>query len=65
MYCICGAEENLFIKFILSIFESNDYYISCILIIKLTPIMTDVTVAPWVASRNRVTMWMKASSPFS
>ena len=30
MYCICGAEANLFINFIVSVFLSNGYKISVI-----------------------------------
>ena len=57
MYCMCGAEANQFIIFMLSMFLSNRYNISFIFnLLSYDVQWADVTVVLWVTNKNTVTM---------
>ena len=65
MYCIYGAEVDVFINFMLSAFLSNGYNIPFVFYLKaIISKWADVTVELWVASRTTVTMWVKVSKRF-
>ena len=63
MYCICGTESDVFINFMMNVFLFNGYNIP-FLPLSYHLQMGRTTVAPWVASRTTMTMWLKVSNLF-